>query len=184
MDMGALSGFHSSLWTRSYIEYWTKFSLKFHFNQNKNLKGNMGMLLVLLESSQWVGHNVGNLKISRPKVWEILTFEQFWSLRIWLNYKKMVWEGKISWVTSLHLGQWHKLHSYNWKFGAGKKMVLIPSRVLKNALSCSRSSSQFVLGGDFSIWRPQKTEVTMIRRTFFGETNGPKSPHIMRKKIL
>jgi hypothetical protein len=55
MDRGALSWFHTSLLTHGgevILNIEQKFSLKFHLNQNENLKGNLGMLLVLLESSQ------------------------------------------------------------------------------------------------------------------------------------
>jgi hypothetical protein len=45
------------------------------------------MLLVLLESLNWVRFNEGDLEILKPKVQKILNFESFFSLEIELNYK-------------------------------------------------------------------------------------------------
>jgi hypothetical protein len=68
------------------------------------------MLLALLESSQWVGFNEGDFKEFRPKVWE-----RDWNLSIFfiensIKLQEMVLKEKISWVTSSHLGQQHRLH--------------------------------------------------------------------------
>ncbi len=41
-------------------------------NENKKLYENLVPLLVLLESTQWVGSNEGDLEIFRPKVQKIL----------------------------------------------------------------------------------------------------------------
>jgi len=47
----------------------------------------------------------------KSKVQEILNFENFFlSLKIQLNYQKMILKGKISQVTSSHLSQQHRLH--------------------------------------------------------------------------
>ncbi len=64
------------------------FLLKIHLNQNQKLKGNLGSLLIFLESPHWVGFNEVDLEIFRSKVWGILNFECFLSLEIQLNYKK------------------------------------------------------------------------------------------------
>jgi hypothetical protein len=53
------------------------------------------MLLVLLERPEWIGFNEGDLKILKSKVWEILNFEFFWSLKIQLYYKKWFWKEKL-----------------------------------------------------------------------------------------
>jgi len=48
-----------------------------------------------------------DLKTYRPKVWEILNFGWFLSLKIQLNYQKeeeKVLEEKFSWVTGSNLG--------------------------------------------------------------------------------
>jgi hypothetical protein len=64
------------------------------------------MLLVLLESPAWVGFKEGDLEAFRPKMMqEILGFEWFLLLKIQSNYIKIIYikivfEGKISWITS------------------------------------------------------------------------------------
>ncbi len=55
-----------------FIEYWTKFSLKMH--SNENIEQNSDLLLVFLETRQWVGFNESDSEILRPKVQEILNF--------------------------------------------------------------------------------------------------------------
>ncbi len=51
MSRGAPSLFHNvSTYGGEVIEFWIIFSLKFHFNQNRKLQGNLPTLLVLLES--------------------------------------------------------------------------------------------------------------------------------------
>ncbi len=55
-----------------FIEYWTNFSLKIH--SNKRLEQNLDLLLVFLETLQWVGFNESDSEILRPKVQEILNF--------------------------------------------------------------------------------------------------------------
>jgi hypothetical protein len=50
------------------IECWRKKSLKIHLNQNKKFKGNLGVLLIFLESLDWVRFNEGVLGIFRFKV--------------------------------------------------------------------------------------------------------------------
>jgi hypothetical protein len=46
----------------------------------------------------------------RLMVQKLLNIEQFLSLKIQLNYKRMILEENISWVTISHLGQRHRLH--------------------------------------------------------------------------
>jgi hypothetical protein len=48
-------------------------------------------LLVLLENPGWLGSNESDLESFRHKLWEILNFELFLSLKIQLNYKKWNW---------------------------------------------------------------------------------------------
>jgi hypothetical protein len=45
------------------IEYTTTCSLKIHLNQNLNLKGDLSVLLILLENPWWVGLNEGIWKL-------------------------------------------------------------------------------------------------------------------------
>ncbi len=45
------------------------------FKSKLKLLGNLGTLLVKLESSQWVGFNESDLEIFRLEVWERLNFE-------------------------------------------------------------------------------------------------------------
>jgi hypothetical protein len=52
-------------------------------------------LLVLLENPWWLGSNESDLKIFRHKLWEILNFELFLSLKIQLNYKKWFWKENL-----------------------------------------------------------------------------------------
>jgi hypothetical protein len=56
-----------------------------------------------------VGFNEVDLKKIRPKVWEILNFEYFLSLKT-IKLQIMILKGKISWVTDSHFGQGHMLH--------------------------------------------------------------------------
>jgi hypothetical protein len=77
MSKGVLSSFHNvSTYDGQGIEYWTKFSMKIHFDWKK-IWGNLGMLLLFLVNLQWVGINEGDLEIFRFKVWDILNFEYF-----------------------------------------------------------------------------------------------------------
>jgi hypothetical protein len=55
-----------------FIAYWTNFSLKIH--SNKKLEQNLDLLLIFLETPQWVGFNESDSEILRPKVQEILNF--------------------------------------------------------------------------------------------------------------
>ncbi len=73
-----------------------KNSLKIHLNQNKNLQGNLGVLLILLESPWWVAFNECDL--------DIFGLETFGHIEFWLVFvlgkfnliTKMVLIGKIS----------------------------------------------------------------------------------------
>jgi hypothetical protein len=71
--------------------------LKIHLNQKLNLFGNLGMLLVWLESPWWVGFNIGDLETFRLEMCETLNFELLLSLKIQLNYKKWFWKEKLVW---------------------------------------------------------------------------------------
>ncbi len=77
MSRGAPNLFRNvSIYGGEVIEFWTIFSLKFHFNQNWKLQGNLVTLLVLLESlHQWVGFNEGDLKNCSPITKEILNVD-------------------------------------------------------------------------------------------------------------
>ncbi len=58
------------------IEYQIKCLPKIHLNKNKNLQGNLGTLLILLESPWQVESNESDLEKKLDlKVWEILNFE-------------------------------------------------------------------------------------------------------------
>jgi len=52
-----------------------------------------------------LGFNEGDLKKIRPKLWEILSFEQFFIIGNSIELQKMVLEGKNSLATNSHLGQ-------------------------------------------------------------------------------
>lgn len=58
------------------------------------------MLLVLLQNTFWVGFLRGNFVIFRLKM---LNFKDC-PLEIQINFFKWFCEGKISWITSPHLG--------------------------------------------------------------------------------
>jgi hypothetical protein len=67
------------------------------------------LFLVLLESLWWVGFNEADFKKIDLKCKEILNFKYFFignSIKLLKNGL----EGKISWVTSSHFGQWHRLY--------------------------------------------------------------------------
>jgi hypothetical protein len=62
------------------IEYWIMFYFKIHLNLKSH--GNLGVFLVFLENAQWIRFYEGDLEMFRPKVWEILNFEYFLTLKI------------------------------------------------------------------------------------------------------
>ncbi len=70
------------------IDCWIFFSLKIHLNQNSKLKGNLGALMILLESTHCVRFNEIYLENFRARRWEILKFECFLSLKIQFNNKQ------------------------------------------------------------------------------------------------
>jgi hypothetical protein len=81
------------------IDCWIFFSLKIHLNQNSKLKGNLGALMILLESTHCGRFNEIYLENFRARRWEILNFECFLSLKIQFNYQKINLKGKFSWVS-------------------------------------------------------------------------------------
>jgi hypothetical protein len=81
-----------------------KIHWRFVLNQNKTFRGEFGCALGTVGQHLTRGFNKGGLKKFRP---DILNFEYI-SLEIQLNYK-MILNGKISWVSNSHMGQWHRL---------------------------------------------------------------------------
>jgi hypothetical protein len=77
--------------------YWTISSLKTKLNRSWNIQRNWNVPLVLLERSWWAGFDGTYLVRFGSKMWEILSFKWFLLLKIQINSKNQVLEGKISW---------------------------------------------------------------------------------------
>jgi hypothetical protein len=91
---GAWAWFHG-VWTCNVevLEYWMIFSLKTKLSCRRN----WNVPLMLLERSWWAGFNGIYLIRFGFKMWEILIFKWFLLLKIQINSKNPVLEGKISW---------------------------------------------------------------------------------------
>jgi hypothetical protein len=50
-------------------------------------------------------------------IWKFLDLKcgRYVILRNLIKLKKIILEGKMNWLTSSHLGQWHKLHNITLK---------------------------------------------------------------------
>jgi hypothetical protein len=75
MTRSALRWF-CNVWTYNakVLEYWIILSLKIQRNHIEFFKGNLGVLLILLESAQWVGFSRGDIIGVRLKVQNILKY--------------------------------------------------------------------------------------------------------------
>ncbi len=86
---GALAWFHG-VWTcgGEVFDYWMIFSLKFKLNHRWEFWRNLNVPLVFLERSWWARLNRIYLVRFGFKMWEILIFKWFLSLKIQINSKK------------------------------------------------------------------------------------------------
>ncbi len=93
---GALAWFHD-IWTCSekVLEYWMIFSLKIKLNHSWKFQRNWEFLLVLFARSQEVGLNGIYFVKFGLRMGEILNC--ILSLKIQINHKNQVLEGKVSW---------------------------------------------------------------------------------------
>jgi len=90
--------FHK-VWTCSakVFEYWMISWLKIKLNHSWKFRRNWNVPLVLLERSWWAGFNGIYLIRFGFRMWKILIFKCFLPLKIQINSKNQVLEGKISW---------------------------------------------------------------------------------------
>ncbi len=95
---GASAWFHG-VWTCSakVLEYWMISSLKIELNCSWKSRRNWNVPLVLLERSWWAGFNGIYLVRFGFRMWEILIFKQFLSLKIQINSQKPSFERKKGW---------------------------------------------------------------------------------------
>jgi hypothetical protein len=95
---GASSWFHG-VWTRGakVLEYWMISSIKIKLNSSWKFRRNWNVPLVLLERSWWAGFNGIYLVRFGFRMWEILILKWFLPVKIQINSKNQVSEGKISW---------------------------------------------------------------------------------------
>jgi hypothetical protein len=84
-----LAWFHG-VWTcgGEVFDYWMIFSLKFKLNHRWEFWRNLNVPLVFLERSWWARLNRIYLVRFGFKMWEILIFKWFLSLKIQINSKK------------------------------------------------------------------------------------------------
>jgi hypothetical protein len=89
MRRDAWAWFHG-IWTCSakLLEYWMIFSLKIKLNRGWKFQRNWNVHLVLLEISWWAGFNGIYLVRFGFRMWEVLIFKWFLSLKIQINSKK------------------------------------------------------------------------------------------------
>jgi hypothetical protein len=76
---------------------WMIFSLKIKLNHSWKFWRDWNVPLVLLERSWWAGFNGIYLVRFGFRMWDILIFKWFLPLKIQINSKNQVLEGKISW---------------------------------------------------------------------------------------
>jgi len=95
---GALAWFHG-IWTcgGEVLEYWMISSLKIKSNCSWKFQRNWNVPLVLVERSWWAEFNGIYLVRFGFRMWEILILKWFLPLKIQINSKNQVLEGKISW---------------------------------------------------------------------------------------
>ncbi len=84
------------LWCKV-LEYWMIFSLRTKLSRSWKFQRNWSMPLVFFERSWWTWFNGIYLIRFGFRMWEILIFKWFLPLKIQLNSKNQVLEGKISW---------------------------------------------------------------------------------------
>ncbi len=97
-EEGAWALFHD-VWTcgAKVFEYWKIFSLKIIINCSYEFQRNWNVPMVLLERFWWALFNVIYLVRFGFRMWEILILKLFQPLKIQINSKKKVLEGKTSW---------------------------------------------------------------------------------------
>ncbi len=98
MGSGAWAWFHN-VWTcnAKVLEYWMISSLKIKLNHSWKFRRNWNVPLVLLERSWWAGFNGIYVIRFGFRMWKILILKWFLLLKIQINSKNQVLEGKISW---------------------------------------------------------------------------------------
>jgi hypothetical protein len=95
---GASAWFHGIwTWGVKVLKYWMISSLKIKLNHSWNFRRNWNVPLVLLKRSWWAGFNRIYLVRFGFRMLEILTFKWFLPLKVQINSKNQVLEGKISW---------------------------------------------------------------------------------------
>ncbi len=81
------------------LEYWMSFSLKIQLNHDRKFQSNWDVSLVLLERSRREGFNEISFLRFGLRMWEILNFKWFLSLKIQINCKKPCFGRKNRWRT-------------------------------------------------------------------------------------
>jgi hypothetical protein len=98
-----LAWFHG-VWTCNgeVLEYWMISSLKIKLNWSWNFQRNWNVPLMLLERSWWIAFNGIYLIRFGFRMWDILDFKWFLSLKIQINSRNQVLEGKsVEYVVTL-----------------------------------------------------------------------------------
>jgi hypothetical protein len=84
------SGWFQGIWTWGVevLEYWMISSLKIKLNPSWKFRKNWNEPLISLERSWWVGFNGIYLVLFGFRMWKILVFKWFLSLKIQIKSKK------------------------------------------------------------------------------------------------
>ncbi len=93
-------------------------SLKIKFNCSWNFSRNWNVPLMLLERSWWAAFNGIYLVRFGFRMWDILIFKWFLSLKIQIKFKKPGFGRKTQLRTWEHLGQRHRPHYLSMKKGS------------------------------------------------------------------